>query len=104
MAETCFDGSRMRLTPHSRRKDKDGFLSSVLSLSAIAFIVTWNAVPWFNTVTMNEEESRAIETTVHYSGCDEVRAAGRAPLFRGDPGYGYHMDGDGDGIACEPYR
>jgi len=41
---------------------------------------------------------------VHYSGCNEVRAAGKAPLYRSDPGYRPEMDGDGDGIACEPYR
>ncbi|QGP80104.1 calcium-binding protein [Sphingobium sp. CAP-1] len=39
-----------------------------------------------------------------YRGCREARAAGAAPLYRGQPGYGTHMDGDGDGIACEPYH
>lgn len=38
----------------------------------------------------------------YYSGCNEVRAAGRAPLYKGEPGYREGMDGDGDGIACEP--
>ena len=41
---------------------------------------------------------------VYFSGCNEVRAAGLAPLFRGQPGYRRGMDGDDDGIACEPYR
>lgn len=39
---------------------------------------------------------------VFYPGCREAEAAGAAPLHRGQPGYGAHMDGDGDGIACEP--
>jgi endonuclease YncB( thermonuclease family) len=39
-----------------------------------------------------------------YRNCAQARAAGAAPLYRGQPGYGAHMDGDGDGIACEPYR
>ena len=39
-----------------------------------------------------------------YRGCREARAAGVTPLYRGTPGYGAHMDGDGDGIACEDYR
>ena len=43
-------------------------------------------------------------STVHYSGCNEVRAAGKAPLHSGEPGYRVEMDGDGDGIACEPVR
>jgi hypothetical protein len=44
------------------------------------------------------------DTSVHYSGCNEVRAAGKAPLHSGDPGYRTDMDGDGDGVACEPIR
>ena len=44
------------------------------------------------------------ESSVVYSGCREVRAAGAAPLYRGSPGYRADMDGDGDGIACEDYR
>lgn len=42
--------------------------------------------------------------SVYYRNCNEARAAGVTPLYRGDPGYGAHMDGDGDGVACEPYR
>ncbi|MFT3944547.1 MAG: excalibur calcium-binding domain-containing protein [Ancrocorticia sp.] len=38
---------------------------------------------------------------VYYKNCSEVRAAGAAPLYAGDPGYAKHLDGDGDGIACE---
>jgi hypothetical protein len=39
--------------------------------------------------------------SVHYDTCDAARAAGAAPVRTGDPGYGTHLDGDGDGIACE---
>ena len=39
-----------------------------------------------------------------YRNCGDARRAGAAPLHRGTPGYGAHMDGDGDGIACEPYK
>jgi hypothetical protein len=41
---------------------------------------------------------------VYYPGCNEARAAGAAPIYRGQPNYRPGMDGDGDGIACEPYR
>lgn len=41
---------------------------------------------------------------VYYRNCAAARAAGAAPLYRGQPGYRNDMDGDGDGIACEPYR
>ena len=38
---------------------------------------------------------------VYYRSCAEAREAGAAPLRIGDPGYGRHLDRDGDGIACE---
>ncbi len=50
------------------------------------------------------EEIAAVEESVTYSGCNEVRAIGKAPLHRGEPGYRTDMDGDGDGLACEPIR
>ena len=36
-----------------------------------------------------------------YANCAAVRAAGKAPLLRGEPGYNPNLDGDRDGIACE---
>ena len=33
-----------------------------------------------------------------------LRAAGAAPIYRGQPGYRDGLDGDSDGIACEPYH
>ncbi|CAM5570931.1 hypothetical protein SALBM135S_00467 [Streptomyces alboniger] len=38
---------------------------------------------------------------VYYENCSEARAAGAAPVHRGDPGYGAHLDRDGDGIGCD---
>lgn len=34
--------------------------------------------------------------------CDQARAMGLAPAYRGQPGYAPHLDADNDGIACEP--
>lgn len=39
-----------------------------------------------------------------FANCAEARAAGAAPVRRGDPGYGPHLDRDGDGVGCEPRR
>ena len=36
-----------------------------------------------------------------YRNCREARAAGAAPLYRGQPGYSPRLDRDGDGVACE---
>lgn len=47
---------------------------------------------------------RAPQPGDYFSGCNEARAAGVAPLYRGEPGFRPEMDGDSDGIACEPYR
>src|SRR5690242_1572913 len=38
---------------------------------------------------------------VYYANCAAVRAAGKAPLYRGQPGYRPGLDRDGDGVACE---
>jgi hypothetical protein len=57
-----------------------------------------------------EEETRpepAVESEageVHYRDCNAAYAAGAAPIRIGEPGYESRMDGDGDGIACEPLR
>lgn len=36
-----------------------------------------------------------------YRNCAAARAAGAAPVRAGDPGYGRHLDRDGDGVGCE---
>jgi Excalibur calcium-binding domain/Protein of unknown function (DUF1524) len=41
------------------------------------------------------------DPNVYYKNCDAVRAAGAAPIHRGDPGYARHLDRDGDGVGCE---
>ncbi|MEE6296743.1 glycoside hydrolase family 3 N-terminal domain-containing protein [Georgenia wangjunii] len=38
---------------------------------------------------------------VYYENCAAARAAGAAPVHAGEPGYGEHLDSDGDGIGCE---
>ncbi|PCG84290.1 calcium-binding protein [Streptomyces sp. WZ.A104] len=40
---------------------------------------------------------------VYYENCDAARAAGAAPVEKGDPGYAPHLDRDGDGVGCEPW-
>lgn len=36
-----------------------------------------------------------------FPNCAAARAAGKAPVRRGEPGYGPHLDRDNDGIGCE---
>ena len=46
-------------------------------------------------------ESGSSGGDVHYKNCTAARDAGAAPVHAGDPGYGKHLDRDGDGIGCE---
>jgi len=40
-------------------------------------------------------------TEAYYSNCAAAKAAGAAPMAKGQPGYRAGLDGDKDGIACE---
>lgn len=40
---------------------------------------------------------------VYYRNCAAARAAGTAPIYKGQPGYRAQLDADDDGVACEPY-
>lgn len=39
--------------------------------------------------------------STYYANCSEARAAGAAPVRRGEPGYASHLDRDNDGVGCE---
>ncbi|WP_407272648.1 thermonuclease family protein [Radiobacillus sp. PE A8.2] len=41
------------------------------------------------------------QNDTNYKNCTAARDAGVTPIHNGDPGYGTHLDRDGDGIACE---
>ena len=52
---------------------------------------------------MTDASSSSPTSTVYYPRCAAARAARAAPIYEGEPGYRPELDGDGDGIACEPY-
>ena len=63
---------------------------------------------WFGGGDSGSGESSEEEATPEpepqkefYANCKEAKAAGAAPLYKGDPGYRSDLDRDGDGIACE---
>lgn len=43
----------------------------------------------------------ALSSGREFANCSQARAAGAAPVRRGDTGYGRHLDRDGDGVGCE---
>ena len=51
-----------------------------------------------------QHQSSRPQQSYYFRSCNEARAAGVAPMYRGEPGYRSGLDGDNDGIACEPYR
>ncbi|MFP5396239.1 MAG: excalibur calcium-binding domain-containing protein [Alphaproteobacteria bacterium] len=51
--------------------------------------------------TARQSQRPAIAPRGAFRNCAEARAAGAAPVLRGDPGYGVHLDRDRDGIGCE---
>lgn len=48
-------------------------------------------------------EANSAPTAVRFANCDAARAAGAAPVRRGQAGYAAHLDRDNDGVGCEPY-
>lgn len=58
---------------------------------------TTRSVP---TTTTAPTRTREQPASVYYKNCAAVRAAGAAPIRRGDPGYASHLDRDGDGEGC----
>ncbi|MFE5293889.1 excalibur calcium-binding domain-containing protein [Isoptericola sp. NPDC056618] len=57
-----------------------------------------------DTAPGSEQEQQPSEPepqSAYYENCDAARAAGAAPVHAGDPGYGGHLDRDGDGTGCE---
>lgn len=48
-----------------------------------------------------DQELPTVATTTRYSSCAQVRASGKGPVRRGDPGYSADLDRDGDGVACD---
>lgn len=41
------------------------------------------------------------ENGASFANCAAARRAGAAPVRRGEPGYGAHLDRDNDGVGCE---
>ena len=108
---TYVPGDSRSWSPDTRRRasrKRPPLAVEVVTASFTVGLVTWAATPelsrMWGMATMPQAELEAVEGSVYYSGCDEARAAGVAPIHRGSPGCRDGMDGDGDGVACEQYR
>jgi endonuclease YncB( thermonuclease family) len=84
-----FDAGKAMLTSgwaYSRYDSRDGYGAHPRQAS---YIVTDRAHPFPSSCPM------------WYPSCVAVRMAGKAPLYRNQPGYRSALDSDRDGIACE---
>jgi hypothetical protein len=116
-----FRAEPVRLGAHYRRKQRaKGQNAALLFLSLAAaggvLIGTASVAIGDNGMARISQTAKAVGVSTgvlrarepqagdHWSGCNDARAAGTAPIYEGEPGYREGLDGDSDGIACEPYR
>ncbi|GGE72668.1 thermonuclease family protein [Priestia taiwanensis] len=78
--------------------DKGYNASKVTSNTAIASTPSTKQEPKQEVKPKSEPKQN---NNVYYKNCAAAKAAGAAPVHKGDPGYGKHLDGDGDGVGCE---
>lgn len=104
-----------RFRHRRRRQEKTPFGAQVLTGCLAVGLVVFFAAPSIETaltgstemrerIEAGEQQKHAVEQSRYFRNCREARAAGVAPILAGSPGYRSELDGDGDGIACEPYR
>ena len=79
-----------------------GVISGVLLFGACSSVDKKSPEPQVTTTTAKPvTTTTAKPVTTYYANCAAVRAAGAAPIHRGESGYSSSLDRDGDGIACE---
>lgn len=110
----------IKLGDRYRREQRDSDRKGAIRI--LSFAALLGAIMGTGTIALDKESRAAIVSTLKpiavkaglararqpqigdsWGGCDDARAAGTAPIYSGEPGYRDNMDGDGDGIACEPY-
>jgi hypothetical protein len=107
MAGRAYWSGKRRRGRRQRTESRAAFARRAILLWAAVAIATWHGIPRAQSIWADlqrtAEQRRAHEASAWYPNCDAARAAGVAPIHRGEPGYREGMDGDSDGIACEPY-
>ena len=91
---------RRQAASQIRREAK--FLLTAMSFAIAVVMWAWSTDT--DDPALLPDAAKQAPSLIYYSGCDEARAVGAAPIYQGQPGYRSDMDGDGDGVACEPYR
>ena len=79
--------------PAPPRRQGPGFAARVVAASVAVAAATWVLTPPSPSIARETRKSAddtrrsAGERGVYYPNCDAARAAGAAPLYRGQPGY-----------------
>ncbi|WP_308368769.1 excalibur calcium-binding domain-containing protein [Streptomyces sp. ISL-36] len=104
------DGVHINYTPAAGYSGEDEFVyrvkpkdPAIAGGTAVVRITVAAPRPTPTPTPVPTRTKKATPAPVYYRNCDAARAAGAAPVHRGDPGYGSHLDRDGDGVGCEPY-
>jgi hypothetical protein len=74
--------------------------ATIAAAAALTFAAVYQLAP---ARAPADAETALLPAPVYYPVCADARAAGAAPIYRGQPGYREALDRDRDGIACEPY-
>ncbi len=83
---------------HHGGSSTDGILSAAVITFLLVLIIDFNQVGrQFGLV-------EGVVVSEPFSNCAAARAMGADPVYRHESGYGPHLDGDNDGIGCEPPR
>jgi|GEM_PF-2848144 len=94
----------MTVIPYRRPRRSGAKLFVWLLLAGGAlFLIRRNEAPAPVANTLADDRSSMKISNVTYGNCAQARAAGAAPIYRGQPGYAPWLDADHDGIACEPW-
>lgn len=80
--------------------ERDATIASLQAELAAAQAAAAPAIAPFAS-TPTQPTAAAPSASTYYANCTAVRNAGAAPIRAGQPGYGSHLDRDGDGVGCE---
>ncbi len=106
-----FRAAPVRLGPYAHAQERQAkraatrnavvLVTAAAVVAGLAFGAMWSAGANRHQAIVR---SGAPPARAYYPGCNAARAAGVAPIYRGEPGYRPELDGDSDGVACEPHR
>lgn len=90
-----------RKRPTERPRRTKGFIAIMMLLGGLqlsAFALATLAEP----KKQERTSSLVLSASRLFQNCFDAQLAREVPIPRGEPGYHSTLDGDGDGMACEP--